>query len=895
MIKERQETPPGAIRILVVEDSPTQAQHLLRVLGEEAGWQVSHAADGIAALAEARRRRPDLVISDIAMPGMDGFTLCRTLKDDPDLAAIPVLLLTRLSTLQDIVRGLEAGADAFVRKPYDAAELLARVRRLLQHHAPGAGGGEGAGLELMAAERRQIFDLLTATHDDTLRMNAALAEKQAGLEQSVRALALLGALAGALNEAVTEAAVARAAVDQLAALPGIAGVGVSVFDDDGIPRLLAARGYGADDDVPAAPGAVPADAPADAPAACNLTLPAGASGTPAGVLHLLPSAPLSDDRRALLDSAAKLVAPALDRARLYARMEALVVERTEALRSERNRLSAVVETAGALVLLADPAGRIVMFNRACEETLGWPAEEAIGRPCWDVLRGVHDGDVLQRLFADIAAARAADRLPARLQGEFRTRDGSIRNIIWTHTRLERADGSVEYVLGTGIDTTELRGAEERLRYVSNFDTQTGLPNRLLLRDRLRQMQAQAVASAQVLGFMLLRFVRMPLIRETLGPNADQVLVQQAGARMREIGSGDAVARFSDGSFVLVALRPDSEALAAAARRLLAALGAPYVYGSEELHMDPCVGIAIYPNDGENYDALVRSAEAAQRQAADGVIQRYAFYRPELNRGANDRFKMETALRRAVDRNELVLHYQPQVDLASGAIVGTEALLRWNHPERGMVAPGTFIALAEESGLILPIGTWVLMTACAQIRYWQEAGLPVVPVSVNLSVYQFSDDIVGTLKFILDAYGVDPALLELELTESASMADAGKSYELLAQLKAMGIRLAIDDFGTGYSNLNYLKRFPVDKLKLDKSFVDDILSDGDDLAISRAVIAMAHGLRLTVVAEGVETAGQLAMLAEMGCDMIQGYYYSKAVAPEEFARMLVEGLAPQVPT
>jgi PAS domain S-box-containing protein/diguanylate cyclase (GGDEF)-like protein len=690
----------------------------------------------------------------------------------------------------------------------------------------------------------------------------------------VRSLAVLGAIAGALNEAMTEDAVAQAAVDQLAALPDVDAVGISVADAKGALRLLAARGFG--QDAAELPGAT-----------VHLALPPGSGSAPPGVLHLLPAAPLSDELGSLLDSVAKQVAAALERARLYACMEALVVERTEALRSERNRLSAVVETAGALVLLTDPAGRIVMFNRACEETLGWRAAEAIGRPCWEVLRGAHDGVVLRRLFDELADGS----LPSRLQGEFRTRDGALRNIIWNHTRLERADGSVEYVLGTGIDTTELRGAEERLRYVSNFDTLTGLPNRLLLRDRLRQMKAQAAASGQVLGFMLLRFVRMPLIRETLGPNADQVLVQQAGARMREIGNGDAVARFSDGSFVLVAIRPDTEALAAVARRLLAALGAPYVYGSEELHMDPCVGIAVYPNDGEDHDTLVRSAESAQRQAADGVIQRYAFYRPELNRDANDRFRMETALRRAVDRNELMLHYQPQVDLASGAIVGAEALLRWNHPERGMVSPGTFIALAEESGLILPIGTWVLMTACAQIRYWQEAGLPVVPVSVNLSVYQFSDEIVGTLKFILDAYGVDPALLELELTESASMADAGKSYELLAQLKAMGIRLAIDDFGTGYSNLNYLKRFPVDKLKLDKSFVDDILEDDNDLAISRAVIAMAHGLHLTVVAEGVETAGQLAVLAEMGCDMVQGYYYSKAVAPDAFARMLAEGLLP----
>ena len=712
---------------------------------------------------------------------------------------------------------------------------------------------------------------------------------------SAPALGLLGALASALNATVTEQAVAQAAVEQLAQWPGIAGVGIGVCGLDGRQRLLAVRGRGILDNQPGAVEYVMAERgdaencafESSAAGGGRITLPLAGTSATVGVLHLTPAWPPNPAERALLDRVAAQIAPAMERARQYGRMEALVLERTEALRSERNRLSAVVETAGALVLLADPQGRIVMFNRACEETLGWTAAEAIGRPCWDVLRGANDEQALARLFEELSAGR----LPARLQGEWRTRDGGVRSIVWTHTRLERADGSVEYVLGTGIDTTELRGAEERLRYVSNFDTLTGLPNRLLLRDRVRAMKTEAAESGQVLGFMLLRFVRMPLIRETLGPHADQVLVQQAGTRMREIGGVDAVARFSDGSFALAALRPDTDSLAAAARRLLAALGAPYGYGSEELHLDPCVGIAVYPTDGDQYDALVRNAEGALRQAADGVVQRYAFYRPELNRDANDRFRMETALRRAVDRNELVLHYQPQVDLATGAIVGAEALLRWNHPERGMVPPSAFITLAEESGLILPIGTCALMTACAQLRYWQEAGLPVVPVSVNLSVHQFSDQIVGTVKFILDAYGVDPSLLELELTESASMADAGKSYELLAQLKAMGIRLAIDDFGTGYSNLNYLKRFPVDKLKLDKSFVDDILDDADDLAISRAVIAMAHGLRLTVVAEGVETAGQLAALAELGCDLIQGYYYSRPVPPEEFARMLVEGCKP----
>jgi len=410
---------------------------------------------------------------------------------------------------------------------------------------------------------------------------------------------------------------------------------------------------------------------------------------------------------------------------------------------------------------------------------------------------------------------------------------------------------------------------------------------VLLRDRLRQLK-QAVGAGQVLGFMLLRLDRMALIRETLGPSAEQALVQEAARRLSDASGGDAIGRFSDGSFALLALRAAPEELAQVARRLLEATGSPYAWEQEELHLDPCVGIAVYPNDGMVYEMLVQGAEVALRQAADAPGQRFAFYRPELNRGANDRFKLESALRRALERKELVLHYQPQVDLGSGRIVGAEALLRWRHPERGLMSPGAFIGLAEETGLVLPIGEWVLSAACAQLRDWRDAGLPVVPVSVNLSAHQFDDQIVATVARVLAEFGIEPQLLELELTESASMADADKSCGLLAQLKGMGIQLAIDDFGTGYSNLNYLKRFPVDKLKLDQSFVADILDGGEDQAIARAVIAMAHGLRLTVVAEGVESAGQLALLAEQGCDAMQGFYFSQAVPPAEFGRMLSEG-------
>ena len=856
--------------ILVAEDSPTQAQHLARLLAQDPACRVRVAADGLAALEQARAAPPDLVISDIAMPGMDGYALCRALKDDPHLAHVPVLLLTALTDLRDIVRSLEAGADGFVRKPYDAAELRERVRRLVN--------GQGASQAVVAEERRHIYRLLVAQHEEALRLNAELDAQADELARMVDSLGLLGNIAAALNEAATEPAVADAALDHLMRIPGVTGAAIAACAPDGALTPLARRGTAASP----ATCACPQDGQADgAGAAMPLCLPLQAAEQRLGILHLDAGADFGDEQRALLDGVVQQIGLALERARLYTRAEALVVERTRALRSERNRLSAVVETAGTLVLLTDPEGRIVTFNRACEESLGWRAPQAIGRRCWDVVRGVSDPDALQHLFAGLAD----DPAPQRLQGEWRAADGRSRSIAWTHTLLRREDGSVEYVLATGIDVTELRGAEQRLHYASNFDALTGLPNRTLLREGLRRMKAQAQDDGRILGFLQLRFSRMGLIREALGPAAEQALLQEAAARLREVGVLDLVTRFSEDAFALAALRQDADELAAYARRLLAVIGAPYTWEQDEFHLDPAVGIAIYPNDGVSFETLTRGAEAALRQACDRVGQRYAFYRPELNRDANERFRLQNALHRALERGELEVHYQPQMDVASGAIVSAEALLRWRHPERGYVPPSTFVPLAEESGLIIEIGEWVLHQVCRQLHVWRDAGVPLVPVAVNLSVHQFNEQIIDTVRRVLADCTLDPELLELELTESASMADPDKSCALLAQLKGMGYRLAIDDFGTGYSNLNYLKRFPVDRLKLDQSFVRDLETDPDDLSIARAVIGLAHGLRLSVVAEGVETEGQLKLLADLGCDLVQGWLFSRAVPADEFATLL----------
>jgi PAS domain S-box-containing protein/diguanylate cyclase (GGDEF)-like protein len=902
-----------AVEILIVEDSATQAQHLAHLLTAEGGYRVRITGNGVEGLAAARAQAPTLIVSDISMPEMDGFELCQQVKKDPALSEIPVILLTSLTSLYDVIRGLDCGADNFIRKPFDSKYLLGRVRFILANRALRSNERVQLGMQVnlggqthfITAERQQIFDLLISTYEEAIQMTEELKAQREQIAFSYQTLEGLYKIAEALNPALSGQAVADSALDGLLHFPGVAGGCISLLDRDGKLRVVAARELEEAEVAPGASlgcrcerrlldGAMPgpelvADCDVLGPGfAC---VPLAARGRTLGLLHLHagPGA-LEADAWQLMGTVGNQIAVAVERAQLYANMEALVVERTEALRSERNLLSAVVDTSGALVTLCEADGRIVLYNRACEQSLGWTAAEALGRPAWEIFRPVDDEDRIRRFYHDLSI----DKELPQIQSEWVARDGRTRSIVWSTTPLRRPDGSIEYVLTTGMDVTELRGAEDKLSYLNNFDALTGLPNRVLLRDRVHQLQEQAQASNQVAGLMLLRCERMRLIRETLGIKAEQDLLLQITQRLAARASTETVARFSESAFAVAVVRPAAADLAVVARQLLADMGAPFVYEEEELHLDPCIGITVYPNDGDDFDELAQGAEAAMRRACVSLAERYEFYRPELNRGAHERFKLESALRRALERDEFLLHYQPQVDLDSGLIIGFEALVRWRHPEHGVIGPGNFIPLAEETGLIQPLGEWVLRRACEQARAWQSAGLRAVPVSVNLSLRQFSRNIPATVGRILQETGLEPGLLELELTESASMDEPEKTIEILRELKAMGVSLAIDDFGTGYSNLSYLKRFPVDRLKLDQSFVRDIASDPDDLSISRAVIAMAHGLRLTVIAEGVEREDQLALLARYGCDEIQGYFFSRPVEAMACERMLREGtgLAPQ---
>lgn len=896
--------------ILIVEDSETQADQLAYLLNAN-GFQVRVAHDGEEGLRQAREARPALIISDIAMPGMDGYAMCRALKKDPLLRDVPVILVTALASLHDVIKGLDSGADNFIRKPIDGRYLLGRIRFILANRALrdtervqlGVRINLGGQTHFVTAERQQIFDLLISTYEEAIQMAEELRTQQTRIAHAYQALEGLYKVAEALNPALTESRVCEEALDHALDLPGALGGCVKLRDADGNFRVVAVRDFGSLNhengacqsctcERKMAKGELAAptlirDCAWLGPELAHISIPICVPDRPLGLLNLAMAAELmlNEDDLHVLATVGNQIATALERARLYMYMERLVNERTEALRMERNRLSTIVKTTGALVMITDPEGRITEFNPACERCLGWTADEVKGRYFWELLPP-------ERVESSRKGfqTRRNQEASVQVEQEWTTRNGDQRSIVWSITTIRQPDGTVERVLGTGIDITDLRKAEDQVQYLSNFDVLTGLPNRILLSGHARLAKERAAAEGGIMGLLVACLPRLSQVRENLGEKSEQELLVRVAQRMKTWGrEHDAgVARYGDACFAFIQVCSDVSELENDARQLLALLEEPIVLERQELHMDVGIGIAVYPNDGQDFHSLCQGAEAAMRRAVQAKRERYEFYRPELNRGASERFKLESALRHALKRDELVLHYQPQVSLSSGRIIGVEVLLRWRHPELGLISPGQFIELAEETGLILPIGEWVLRKACEQRCAWNSEGVPAVPLAVNLSARQFSTSVADTVRDILDATGLEPRLLELELTETLSMEDPENTFEILSTLKEMGVGLAIDDFGTGYSNLNYLKRFPVNRLKLDRSFVRDITSDPDDLAIARAVIAMAHSLRLSIIAEGVETDGQLSLLAQNGCDEVQGYLFSRPVDADTCAQYLREG-------
>ncbi|MFZ5555650.1 MAG: bifunctional diguanylate cyclase/phosphodiesterase [Pseudomonadota bacterium] len=540
----------------------------------------------------------------------------------------------------------------------------------------------------------------------------------------------------------------------------------------------------------------------------------------------------------------------------------------------------VFESSSEAIVIVDQRRRIVSVNPAFTKITGYAPEEVIGRYPKIVDAGTQDRRELRRRWSAI-------KRDGHWEGEVkdRRRDGT-GFAKWLRVRAVRdADGNISHYIGVFSDVSERKAAQKRIEFLAYYDPLTSLPNRTLFRDRVSRAIAVAQRHQGRLALLFIDLDRFKNVNDSLGHTAGDRLLRTVADRLQGlVRDADTVARLSGDEFVVLLTEvngPDGAAVVA--QRILHAISAPHVLGGTEVAVTPSIGISVYPEDGADHDELIQHADIAMYHAKETGRANFQFFRAELNERVLERISLENSLRRALENEEFLLHYQPQVSLEDGHVVGFEALIRWHQPGQGMVPPGRFIPVAEDSGLIVPIGAWVLRSACRQCRQWQEAGSAPVPVAVNISAVQFRQpDFVDTVREALAGTALDPEFLELEFTESVVMDRSEQVLRKLRQLRALGVQVSIDDFGTGYSSLSYLRQFPIDKLKIDQSFTRDLGSGADSQPIVSAIIAMARSLGLEVIAEGVETRAQLELLRRHGCGQGQGYLFARPM-PADAAR------------
>jgi diguanylate cyclase (GGDEF)-like protein/PAS domain S-box-containing protein len=556
----------------------------------------------------------------------------------------------------------------------------------------------------------------------------------------------------------------------------------------------------------------------------------------------------------------------------------------EMLQNSENKYRVLFEDSADANWLMDEKG-FVACNSAALQMFGYPPGTVMLHP------------------ADISPPNQPDGTPSRTAAEQKMASAFLNGkerFEWLHQRKNGCVFPAEVcltaltlsgqpkLLATVRDMTDRKVAEERIQFLAYYDALTGLPNRTLLKDRLSKALASARRHKTKVALLFLDLDRFKIINDSLGHSLGDLLLQEVAERLkRGTRELDTVARLGGDEFLIVLTSMDEFPDAAvAAERLMEAMTAEFVIEGHFLSISCSLGISIFPDHGRDGDSLIKNADAAMYNAKERGRNNFQFFTEDMNTQAVERLTLENSLRRALDKKELFLVYQPQMDVITGQVTGLEALLRWQHPELGLVAPDKFIRIAENSGLIVPIGEWVINTACRQAQKWQEKGLPAVTVAVNVSAVQFrKENFCEMIRRVLRETGLSPRYLELELTESLLLANADVTFSVLQELKAMGLTLAIDDFGTGYSSFSYLRQFRVSKIKIDRSFIRDVAVNPDDAAITAAIISMAKNLNLKVIAEGVENDAQMSFLRAHHCDEIQGYYFSKPLAVEQVADKL----------
>ena len=538
----------------------------------------------------------------------------------------------------------------------------------------------------------------------------------------------------------------------------------------------------------------------------------------------------------------------------------------------------IVDHASEAMMVTDSAQRILSVNAAFENITGYAGRDVIGKTP-TMLSAGHHGLAFHRAIWDFVAERGY------WEGEIwdRRKDGTLYPRQMRITAICEDGVQISHFVAAFTDVSDEKAQADRFDYLAHHDPLTNLPNRLALDAHLAGLLEGAVTGIDRKGLLIIDLDHFKTINDSLGHQSGDRLLAELSRRMGALMDSDKhLFRLGGDEFVVVIDRLAGEGtVIELVHRLIRAIGEPCDVDGHVLHCTPSIGISLYPEDGQDAQALIRNADTAMYHAKANGRNNYKFFVEPMNAAANRRLHLESELWRALSENQLVLHYQPQVDLLSGKVVGVEALVRWRHPQRGLIAPAEFIPVAEECGLILPLGHWVLLTACRQVRAWLDAGIDMGEMAVNISAHQFRQpDFAQTVQAVLAETGVPGERLELEITESTVMHGVDDAIQMLAKLKAMGVRLAIDDFGTGYSSLAYLRRFPIDRLKIDRSFLADVDTDSDAAALVTSIVMLGRSLGLQLVAEGVENFAQAEFLRTLECERVQGFHFYQPVSAEE---------------
>lgn len=808
--------------ILVVDDVPENIHELIYALQDQ--YQIIVANNGMKALELLRSSSPDLVLLDIIMPDLDGYEVCRRMKATAEGNRIPVIFISVVDRAVDKVRGFSIGAADYITKPFDIDEVKARIRTHLE-------------LSRLQHFFEQILEQRTAEVAESREKYRILAEYSPNWEYWLGKNQQYLYVSPAC-EAITGYTPEEFLADSELMERLIIGEDLSIWKTH-VEKVRASY-Y------------------SDKPISFRIK---DKTGNEHWIEHICR--------------------PVINDADEFLGWRGTNRDITEFKKAQQQLEIAayVFQNASEGIVITDENNNICSVNLAFSKATGYSPQEVIGKNPSILQSGQHGRDFYQKLWTSLQES-------GNWIGEFcnRRKDGSLYPSIASISVVHDKSTNAHHHVAVFYDATDEKHTQKQLDFYQYHDPLTSLPNRALFTKLLEQALLQAQHDKQKLALLSMDLDHFKTINESFGTESgDQVLIETS-RRLKNILSGtDVISRFNGDEFnVFITQITNPQIAHLAAYNVISSMAHPFQLNGQEAYIDMCVGVAFYPDDGENAEDLQRCADTALHQAKMMGRGSLCFFSQEMTKQAKHRISLDTDLRHALTQeNELQLFYQPQVDIKTRQLTGLEALIRWNHPEKGIIFPNDFIPLAEESGLIIMLGEWVLRKACQQIKHWLAKGFDVPLLAVNLSAMQLNrGNLLEIVHRALRDYEILPHRLELEITESSVMSDLSEAAKILSELKSLGFQLSIDDFGTGHSSLSYLQRLNVDKLKIDLSFIQTMEENESNASIVRAVIALGHSLDLEVIAEGVEEESQLEMLRELHCDQIQGYLISKALPASE---------------